>query len=65
MLALPYSSAVPLLTRKLAPMAAQLVVPPLVQVLSLVQGLGRLDPLPLVALVVRHRAQAFCPELVM
>ena len=65
LLALPYSSAVRLLTRKLAPMAAQSVVPPLVQALSLVQGLGLLEPLPLVASVVRHRAQAFCLALVM
>ena len=65
MLALPYSSAVRLLTRKLVLMAAQSVVPPLVQVLSLVQGLGRLEPLPLVALAVRHQVQAFCLALVM
>ena len=65
LLALLYSSAVRLLTHRLAPMAAQLVVPPLVQVLSLGQGLGRLESLPLVALAVRHRAQAFCLELVM
>jgi len=65
LLALPYSSAVRLLTRKLVLMAAQSVVPPLVQALSLVQGLGLLEPLPLVALAVRHRAQAFCLALVM
>lgn len=61
----PYSWAVRLLTHKLAPMAAQLVVPPLVQVLSLGQGLGRLEPLPLVALAVRHQARVFCLALVM
>lgn len=46
-------------------MEAQSVVLPLVQVLSLVQGLARLERLPLVASEVQPRAPVFCLELAM
>ena len=46
-------------------MEAQSVVRPLVQVLYLGQGLGRLERPPLVASGVQHRALVFCLALAM
>ena len=65
MLALPYFWLVRLLVQRLALMEAQSVVRPLVQVLYLGQGLGRLERPPLVASGVQHRALVLCLALAM
>lgn len=65
MLALPYFWLVRLLVQRLARMEAQSVVLPLVPVLSLAQGLARLERLLLVASEVQPQAPVFCLGLAM